>query len=224
MISREDKEFVAKTLTFWEFLNDIEKMKIVENIFYIRYSRGDIIYRGDGECAGILIIKTGCLRVYMLSEDGREVTLYRLNQGDVCVLSSSCVISNITFDVQISVEASSEVLVINSNIYNSLFKNNIYVENFSHREAVSRFSDVMWTMQQILFMSVDKRLANFIIDEISKDKSSEINMTHEQIANYIGSAREVVSRMLKYFASEGWVELSRGVIKVINRNELSKLL
>ena len=131
---------------------------------------------------------------------------------------------SITFDVHIDADLDSEILMIHSEVYAALSAQNIYVENFSYKEAVSRFSDVMWAMQQILFMSFDKRLANFLIDEIARTGSNDIPMTHDQIAKYIGSAREVVSRMLKYFASEGYVALSRGGVKVIDKIRLRALV
>ena len=224
MVDGNDKQFLTETLAFWAHLNPVEQLQLVENTFAARFSRGDAIHRGDEDCAGILIIKSGGLRTYMLSEDGREITLYRLSPGDVCVLSSSCVLSNITFDVHIDADLDSEILMIHSEVYAALSAQNIYVENFSYKEAVSRFSDVMWAMQQILFMSFDKRLANFLIDEIARTGSNDIPMTHDQIAKYIGSAREVVSRMLKYFASEGYVALSRGGVKVIDKIRLRALV
>ena len=79
-------------------------------------------------------------------------------------------------------------------------------------------------MQQILFMGADRRLAIFLWDEISKSKTTEVKMTHEQIARYMGSAREVISRMLKYFAGEGIVELFRGGVRVIDKKKLQNLL
>lgn len=224
MIDRNDEKFLTETLTFWPHLNPVERLQLIENTFSASFKRGDAIHRGDEDCAGILIIKSGGLRTYMLSEDGREITLYRLSPGDVCVLSSSCVLSNITFDVHIDADLDSDILMINSEVYAALSAQNIYVENFSYKEAVSRFSDVMWAMQQILFMSFDKRLANFLIDEIARTGLYDIPMTHDQIAKYIGSAREVVSRMLKYFASEGYVALSRGGVKVIDKIRLRALI
>jgi CRP/FNR family transcriptional regulator len=159
----------------------------------------------------------------MLSEEGREITLYQLYKGDVCILSASCILNQITFDVHIDTETDSEILLISSHVISSLINSNVYVENFSYKLAADRFSDVMWAMQQILFMSMDKRLAVFLWDEMSKSDSDTIHLTHEQTAKYIGSAREVVTRMLKYFASEGIVELSRGGIKIIDKQKLRKL-
>lgn len=218
------RETLSNTLSFWEYLSETEKLKLEENSYSVNYKKGETIHGGDQDCVGILLVRAGGLRTYMLSEDGREVTLYRLSAGDVCVLSSSCVLSNITFDVHIDADYDSELVIINSDVYSEIASTNIHVENFTNKEAVARFSDVMWAMQQILFMSFDKRLASFLIDEISRTGSVEIMLTHDAIAKYVGSAREVVSRMLKYFASEGIVELQRGGLKVLDKQRLRKLV
>lgn len=223
-MSKTIRETLSNTLGFWEYLTETEKLKLEENSYPVTYKKGETIHGGDHDCVGILLVRSGGLRTYMLSEDGREVTLYRLSAGDVCVLSSSCVLSNITFDVHIDADFDSELVIINSDVYSEIASMNIYVENFTNKEAVARFSDVMWAMQQILFMSFDKRLASFLIDEISRTGSVEIMLTHDAIAKYVGSAREVVSRMLKYFASEGIVELQRGGLTVLDKQRLRKLV
>ena len=94
---------------------------------------------------------------------------------------------------------------------------------FALETALGRFSDVMWVMQQILFMSMDKRLAIFLYDESARIGDDNIPLSHEQIAKYMGSAREVVSRMLKYFSNEGIVELSRRGVKITDRKKLRTL-
>ena len=219
-----NKNFIIKTLTFWNKLDNQQQESILNNTNYKLYKKGDNIHGLENDCAGILLIKSGELRVYILSEDGREVTLYRLNDGDICILSASCILKNITFDVFINAEQDSEVLIINPAVFQKICSENIYAENFSHQKTVDRFSDVMWAMQQILFMSFDKRMAVFLLDEISKNGSDSISLTHEQIAKYVGSAREVVSRMLKYFENERIVNLYRGGLKVIDKKKLRKLI
>jgi CRP/FNR family transcriptional regulator len=199
-----------------------EKNTILNNTIKVNYSKGSNIHSGDNECVGVLIIKSGELRTYILSEEGKEITLYRLNEGDVCILSASCLIKKITFDVYIDAEKDSEILLVNSTVFAGLISQNIYIENFALKTTVERFSDVMWSMEQILFMSFDRRLAIFLADESLKTKSDKINLTHEQIAKYIGSAREVVSRMLKYFEEEKIVELSRGGVRIIDKLKLKK--
>lgn len=224
MIIKEDFTYIKEHLTFWDKLSDSEKQLLINNISTIKYDKGENLHGGDKECVGLILVKSGGLRVYILSEEGRDITLYRLEEGDSCVLSASCILKNITFDVIIDAEKDTEVLLLNIGALNILSEGNIYVENFINKKAVDRFSDVMWAMEQILFMSFDKRLAAFLYDEVVKNKSDEINLTHEQIAKYVGSAREVVSRMLKSFESQGILKLSRGTINIVNKDKLRKLL
>lgn len=216
--------YLKQTLTFWEHLTNDEQTLLVNNTMPVFYSRGENIHSADNECIGVLIVRSGELRTYILSEDGKEITLYRLGSGDVCILSASCLIKNITFDVHIDAERDSEVLLINSAVFSSLLQKNIYAEHFSLKVAVDRFSDVMWTMEQILFMSFDRRLAVFLLNESVRLNSDDIPLTHEQIAKYMGSAREVVSRMIKYFANEGIVETYRGGVKISDKDRLRMLI
>ncbi len=214
---------ISSHFSAWKHLSAAEQEGMLANTTLMRYQKGTCIHNGENDCKGMLIVKKGTIRIYMLSENGKEITLFRLSEGDLCILSASCVLSAITFDVHIDAEEDSELLFVSSSYFQSLVDNNIHVECFTYKLIADRFSDVMWTMQQILFMSMDKRLAVFLWDEISKADDDTVHLTHEQVARDVGSAREVVSRMLKYFTSEGIVELSRGGIKVIDKKRLRKL-
>lgn len=207
---------------FWNDLTDADKETFGRSTVSVKYEKGTTIHDGS-ECTGVILIKSGTLRLYMLSEDGKEITLYRLYPGEVCMLSASCAIESITFDVLVDAEEDSECYVVGGCAFASAAERIQSVKIFALETTVSRFSDVMWAMQQILFMSMDKRLAIFLLDEASKSGSDTIKMTHEQIAKYMGSAREVVSRMLKYFASEGMVEVIRGGVKILNKQKLRAL-
>lgn len=224
MLSEQDLTYIPQVLTFWDKLNEAQKNQIIRNISPVHYEKGTRIHSGGSDCIGVLLIKKGDLRIYILSEEGKEITLYRLRDGTICILSASCILENITFDVHIDAESDCDVLLIDSMTYQQLCISNIYAENFSSKLVIDAFSDVMWAMEQILFMSFDKRLAIFLSDEIARNQSDIIEFTHEQIAKYVGSAREVVSRMLKYFAQEGIVELSRGGVKVIDKKKLRELV
>ncbi len=137
------------------------------------------------------------------------MTLYRLFESDVCILSASCVLDAITFDVFIDAEEDTDVLLINSSVFHQMADKNIYMKCFGYQLATTRFSDVMWAIQQILFMGVDKRLAIFLWDEISKNKTNEIKMTHEKIARYIGSERGCIS-YAKVFCSRRYCGTVQG--------------
>jgi CRP/FNR family transcriptional regulator len=223
MLDNDCVKLLSSTLTFWDKLTEEQRNLFCRYTLPAVYEKGENIHGSTGNCTGGILIKSGCVRTYILSDEGKEITLYRLYPGDVCMLSASCIIKAITFDVFIDAEEKSEVFIINSKIFSEISEKNVYVENFALNIAAKRFSDVIWAMQQILFMSFDKRLAVFLSEEAAKTGSSTVKLTHEQIAKYMGSAREVVSRMLKYFVAEGIVELSRGGIKIVDMEKLIEI-
>ncbi|MDO4566267.1 MAG: Crp/Fnr family transcriptional regulator [Oscillospiraceae bacterium] len=207
----------------WERLSEAQQDALLLGARRVKYKKGECVHRGSLDCIGVLLIEKGGLRVYMLSDEGKEITLYRLAEGDMCILSASCVITTITFDVHIDAESELEAILLTPDAYAEVCDENIYAECLSYKILSDRFSDVMWAMQQILFMSFDRRLAVFLWDEIAKSGEDTVSFTHEQIAKYTGSAREVVTRMLNYFSSEGIVELMRGGVKIIDREKLKAL-
>lgn len=211
-----------KNFPFWDNLDKAEQEFICKNSTLVTFTKGANAH-DSSECSGFFFVKSGCLRVYIMSEDGKDITLYRLHSGDMCMLSASCVLQSITFDVFIDAEETTECVVISGPAFASVSERNSDIKIFALELAVSRFSDVMWVMQQILFMSVDRRLAIFLIDESTRTSSDIIELTHEQIARYMGSAREVVSRMLKYFSNEGLVEVSRKGVKITDKPRLRDL-
>ena len=223
MGEQEKLEILQTHFSAWEHLSEEGKRGLVQNSYFTTCKKGETVHRGEQECKGLIFVCKGMLRAYMMSDEGKEVPLYRMNEGEWCILSASCVISNITFDVHIDAERETELLIISEPYFRRMTTHNIYVECLAYKMATDGFSEVMWAMQQMLFMSFDKRLAVFLWDESSACGSDTIKMTHEQVAKHTGSAREVVTRMLKSFAGNGIVELSRGGIKIIYTEKLRKL-
>lgn len=207
---------------FWDKISETDKDYICQNSYTITYPKDTNIHDGN-ECSGVIFVRSGSLRLSIMSDEGKDITLYRLHQRDMCMLSASCALQTITFDVFINAEEDSECYVISGPAFAAVSERNPSIKIFALETAVSRFSDVMWVMQQILFMSLDKRLAIFLSDESARTGSNTITLTHGQIAKYIGSAREAVSRMLKYFTNEKIVEVSRGGIKILDKKRLRKL-
>ena len=223
MNEKQRLELFRLSFPFWDHMNEQDQQTFLRSSHYIQFEKGTNIHDGN-ECTGVILIRTCSLRLYLLSEEGKEITLYRLFPGDLCMLSASCVLNSITFDVFIDAEEDSECVVVGGCAYEEISNRMPEVKIFTYETALSRFSDVMWVMQQILFMSMDKRLAIFLLDECAKTGSDTVKLTHEQIAKYMGSAREVVSRMLKYFASEGMVVSSRSDgIKILDKKKLRQL-
>lgn len=224
MINPEEIALLGTLLPFWEHMTQAQKDLLTRNSVSVHHSKGKPLHCGENDCIGVLIVKHGRIRIYITSDEGREVTLYRLEDRDICILSASCILQTIDFDVSIDTETDCDIIQISAHAYSRLSSENVYAELFGYKLATERFSDVMWAMQQILFTSFDKRLAAFLLDEASRNQSSSIHMTHEQIARYLGSAREVVSRMLNYFSKEGYVSLSRGDITILDKNLLRSIL
>ena len=223
MEKQELVELFRSVFPFWNNMSDEDKDTFCRSAHHVHFKKGTNIHDGN-ECTGVILVKSGSLRLYMLSEEGKEITLYRLFPGEMCMLSASCVLKTITFDVYVDSEENSECVVVGGCAYEEVSRRLPEAKIFALETAVSRFSDVMWVMQQILFMSIDKRLAIFLLDEAALCGSDTVKLTHEQIAKYMGSAREVVSRMLKYFVSEGLVESSRsGGIRILDKQRLRRL-
>lgn len=211
-------------LPFYSKLDDNQKNLLLQNSQAVKYTKNKLIYAANAECLGVLLVCSGELCAYLLSDEGKELTLYRLKGGDTCIMSASCMLKTLTFDVYISAETDCDAVLINASTFEKLQRENIYVENFALKTAADRFSDVVWTMEQMLFYKFDKRLAMFLIDEYHKDSSKIIQLTHEQIAKYIGSAREVVSRALKAFERQNIVSLKNSQITLIDIPKLSEMI
>lgn len=216
-------ENILNKLPFWASLTEQEKEILRKSAVIRRYEKGSFIHSSDRDCLGMLFILSGEIRTYILSDEGREITLFRLYPNDLCVLSASCVISQISFDTQMTARQDTEVLIIPPNITALLKEQNISVRCFLYEQATERFSEVMWAMQQILFKGLDQRLAAFLVEECERTNSNAVCMTHEQIARNISSAREAVARMLKQFTQDGLVELKRGEIIIKDTDGLKRL-
>ena len=184
---------------------------------------GTVVHNGAVECTGFLLVRSGQLRAYTLSEEGREVTIYRLFDHDCCLFSAACIMSSLQFEVIIETEKDSEIFIIPPSIYQKLMNESLPVSKYTNDLMASRFSEVMWLMEQIMWKSFDKRLAAFLVEESSIEGTKLLKITHEKIANHMGTAREVVTRMLRYFQGEGLVKLARGTIEITDEPGLRDL-
>ena len=223
-VNLENKRiFLEKHLNFWNELTAQEKDFCADNTNAISYKKGQMIKSGEEECLGVLIVKSGEVRTYLLSEYGKEVTLFRISSGEICVLSASCLLKNITFDVIIEANKDTDAFIINSIAFLSLMKSNKAVELYLLRLTVSKYSETMWAMEQILFLSFNTRLEVFLLDESSKTGSNSLKITHEEIAKCIGSAREVVTRMLTSFSNDKLISIKRGSIEILDKHSIQDI-
>lgn len=207
----------------WDKLQPQQQSRLLDALVFRAVKKGTILHNGSMDCTGLLLIQSGQLRAYILSDEGREITLYRLFDRDMCLFSASCVIRSIQFEIIIEAEKDTELWVIPPDIYQSLMAESAAVANYTNELMASRFSEVMWRMEQVMWKSMDKRVAAFLLQESSIEGTSQLKITHETIANHLGSHREVITRMLRYFQSEGMVRLSRGMVTILDAARLKKL-
>ena len=207
----------------WNKLTPAHQQRLTDSSEFLKFKGGTVIHNGSMDCLGLLLIRSGQLRVYTLSSEGREITLYRLFDHDICLFSASCVMPNIQFEVIIEAEKDSEMWVLPSCLFKDLMEESAVVANYANQLISSRFSEVMWLMEQIMWKSFDKRLASFLLEESVLENSPSLKITHEKIANHMGTAREVVTRMLRYFQSEGMVKLTRGAVEIVDKAALENL-
>lgn len=211
---------MSNRLPFWNLLTDREKEILKDNTIERTYTKGSIVFDNSSSCLGLLNVISGQVRAYLVSDEGKEVTIFKLEDNDLCVLSASCIIKQITFDTQLVANEDTKVLIVPSNIIEDLAYMNIELRCYLYEKALARFSDVMWNMQELLFKGLDSRIANYLINQYERTDSTIIKVTHEEIANDINSAREAVTRILKLFVQYGLIKLQKGSIELVDVDAL----
>ena len=207
----------------WAQLTPSQQRKLSESAIRRSIPKGTMLHSGSTECTGLLLVCSGQLRAFILSDEGREITLYRLFERDICLFSASCMLRSMQFEIMIAAEKDTELFIIPADVYQSVAKESAPAANFTTEIMAARFSEVMWLMEQIMWKSFDRRLARFLLDESALEGTAVLHLTHETIANHLGTAREVVTRMLRYFQREGLVRLSRGAVEITDAQKLNEL-
>ncbi|MBE6974146.1 MAG: Crp/Fnr family transcriptional regulator [Ruminococcaceae bacterium] len=215
-------EFI-EYIPFWDKLNAAQQRQVAEVIEFRSVKKGTHIHDSSTECLGLVIVRSGQLRAYVLSEDGREITIGRLFEYDVSLLSASCVMPDLQMNAMIEAEKDTQFWSIPACLFKNLVDESLAVANYANSLISGNFSELMWLMEQIMWKSFDKRLAAFLLEEVAIEGNPELKITHERIANHMGTAREVVTRMLRYFQGEGMVKLTRGAIEITDKSKLQKL-
>ena len=216
-------KYIKDCLPFLEQLSREETDRLEKSIVVRTFSKGQVISGNADFCTGMIIVEKGDVRVSIISEDGRQITLFHVKNKEVCVITAACVISQLTFDTVVSAEEETVIWAIPSTMLGKLAESNIYVKAYMYELLTERFSTVVWVMEQILFKGFDHRLAGFLVSCYEKTDKKEIVMTQEAIAAEVNTAREVVARMLKQFASDHLVELKRGKIILKDIDSLKRI-
>ena len=214
---------LASYFPVWNKLTKEQQQRISSASEFMKVKGGTVLHNGSMDCLGLLVIRTGQLRAYILSEEGREITITRLFEMDICLFSASCVMPNMQFEIIIEAEKDTELWVVPACLYKDLMDESLPVATYSNGLITSHFSDLMFLVEQIMWKSFDKRLAAFLLEESALEGTDCLKITHEKIANHLGSAREVVTRMLRYFQNEGMVRLTRGTVELTDIRKLEAL-
>ena len=207
----------------WNRLTQQQQEHILSASEFRKVKAGTILHDGSPECMGLILVCCGQLRAYMLSDEGREITICRFFDMDICLFSASCVMPDMQFDILISAEKDCELWIIPACLYKNLMEESLAVATYSYQLISNHFSELTWLMEQVMWKKFDERLARFLIEESRLENSNSIMMTHDKIANHMGTAREVVTRMLRYFQSEGMINVTRGTVEILNPHKLEQL-
>ena len=213
----------ANYFPIWNKLTTSQQEHISAMSQFRKVEAGTVLHDGGADCLGLLLVRSGQLRAYILSDEGREITINRFFEMDICVFSASCVMPNMQFDIVVEAEKDSELWIIPACLYRNLMDESLAVSNYSNNLMMTHFSELMWLVEQVMWKSFDKRLAAFLLEECRLEDTTSLKITHEKIANHMGTAREVVTRMLRYFQSEGMVKLTRGTVEVTDIEALETL-
>ena len=214
---------IGAYIPFWNQLTENQKGRLEAGAVQRKAAAGTLLQGSGSQCLGFVILRSGRLRVYILSDEGREITLYRLFERDMCLFTASCVMKNIQFDVLVEAEMDTQMWVVPPELYKSLMEESAAGANYTNQLIGSRFSEVMWLLEQVMWKSFDRRLAAFLLEESRLEGTPVLKLTHERIAAHMGTAREVVTRMLRYFQNEGLVRLSRGTVELADEKRLAQL-
>lgn len=215
---------MAQSFPLWSELSKEQQDALLRSVTLHTVPTRIVLHTGLIDCPGVFIIAVEQLRAYIHSEQGKEVTVWRLLDGDVCVMSALCMIKDVQFDIVVEKECDTSLWVISAAAaWQKLMYSSTAVASYTTRLMASRLSEAMWLMEQVMWDGFDKRLATFLIQEHLFEESNELSITHKRIAMHLGTAREIVTRMLRHFQQEGLVELSRGTVRLLDIDGLKKI-
>ncbi len=181
----------------------------------------EVLARDGGECSFLPFVLTGTLRIYKGSEGGREITLYRIERGESCILSATCILNGGSFPAIAEAEGETEVLLVPAKLLTEHVDSNPDWRRFLFGLYAKRLDEVLSLVDEVAFHHMDARLAAYLLRNAS-GRPSSVGRTHVQIADELGTSREVVTRILRDFEGDGMITTSRGSIQILDPGTLKE--
>ncbi len=197
------------------------RREIIASARLLQLDTGTTVFEPGAPCNNFLLLFAGTVRVHMTTRTGREIVLYRIARGESCILTTSCLMADETYQAAAITESPTQALALPKSVFNRILNECETFRRFVLASYGSRFYDLMVLIQEIAFSNMHKRLAQFLVD---RNCDGILQMTHQAIAVELGSAREVVSRLLKEFERKGWIDLARGRIVLADAAALRAFL
>ena len=219
----ELKEVFEKAFPFWDSLTEEEQTEVILGTTKNVCKKKTKLHFGGGECAGVQIIEKGRARIFITSPNGGDITLFRLVDGDVSILSAACMLNGMDVELDMEMETDCIVYTIPKKLYKNFYDENGSVKDYTMEMISEKFSDIMWLFNQFVFSNVASRLAGALLEHRALEGSDILPVTHEVLARDAGTAREVVTRLLKQFQDDGMVRLTRGKVKILDAGRLGKV-
>lgn len=214
------QHFLSETLPFWKKLTPSQQMTLADSAVSKKFRKDEIIFNPLKQFAGLKIVRSGQMKIYLSSGNGDEIMLYRLKKGDICVLSVMSLLKKFHFAVTARAEQESEIVTLPEAVYMEVSRANRAMDDYNHEVLIERMSEALSIMSNAAWGTTEQRLAELLLNYDRDSAGNEIRVTHEILADDIGTAREVVSRILKQFQEQGLIETGRGRLRVTDRNGL----
>ncbi|PCI48264.1 MAG: Crp/Fnr family transcriptional regulator [Alphaproteobacteria bacterium] len=197
-------------------LSEENKKILGDGIQIMTVPAGTVMFSEGSECRGYVMLLKGTVRVQKTSEEGREIILYRVEEGESCIMTTTCLISDDHYGAEGIAETDITVAIVPPATFNLLLGKSDKFRNFVFAVYAKRMAVLMMLVEEVVFKKLDRRLAQLLLGR----KGSRFEVTHQDIAQELGSVREVVSRQLKVFERGGLIKLGRGMIEILDRGGL----
>jgi CRP/FNR family transcriptional regulator len=217
MLSDDSHSRLLQQYPMLRELSAAERQELFESATVVHLPEGTVLFDESQPCQGFPLLLSGNIRVIKAAPNGRELQLYRVIPGESCILTSSCLLGNTRYHARGIAEQDLEMVLLPAATFHSLIEKQDSFRGYVFHLFSDRLTDLMQLVSAVAFQKLDQRLANLLIN-----KNNPIHTTHQALADELGSAREIVSRLLKGFAEQGWVKLGREQIDVTDATALKK--